>query len=392
MPIYTPPKLTSEDDHVIELINEQRQRLKYHIANTPNRWSGLLRRNSMARAIQGSNSIEGYHATMDDVVAAIEDEEPMDATEETWREIVGYRNAMTYILQLAEDEHFEFHPQLLRSLHFMMLQHSLKKMPGRWRPGHIYVVNEATDERVYEGPDAGNVPRLIDDLIAYLNSPSECHVFVKAAMAHLNLTMIHPFKDGNGRMARALQTLVLSREGTVSPVFSSIEEWLGRNTPAYYQILADVGRGAWHPGNDPHPWVQFCLIAHFQQAHTLVKRNNWLSKVYEEVSAVARTLKLPDRADVLLVDAAFGLRLRAGRYREENEISDVVASRDLRKMVDLELLVPHGEKRGRYYTGSPRLREIAAKHKMPGQAENPYALIRSRTSASSSPLIPGLVG
>jgi Fic family protein len=316
----------------------------------------------------------------------------MDATEETWREIVGYRNAMTYILQLAEDEHFEFHAQLLRSLHFMMMQHSLKKMPGRWRPGDIYVVNEATEQRVYEGPDAGTVPGLIDELVSYLNSGSDCHVLVKAAMAHLNFTMIHPFKDGNGRMARALQTLVLSREGTVSPVFSSIEEWLGRNTPAYYQILAEVGQGGWHPKNDPHPWVQFCLTAHFQQAHTLVKRNNWLSKVYEEVSAVARTLKLPERADVLLVDAAFGLRLRAGRYREENEISDVVASRDLRKMVDLELLMPHGEKRGRYYTGSARLREIAAKHKMPGQAENPYSLIRSRSDVAASPLIPGLVG
>jgi Fic family protein len=392
MTIYMPPKLTAEDEAVMALIDEQRQRLRYHIANTPNRWSGLLRRNSMARAIQGSNSIEGYHATMDDVVAAIEDEEPMDATEETWREIVGYRNAMTYILQLAEDEHFEFHAQLLRSLHFMMMQHSLKKMPGRWRPGDIYVVNEATEQRVYEGPDAGTVPGLIDELVSYLNSGSDCHVLVKAAMAHLNFTMIHPFKDGNGRMARALQTLVLSREGTVSPVFSSIEEWLGRNTPAYYQILAEVGQGGWHPKNDPHPWVQFCLTAHFQQAHTLVKRNNWLSKVYEEVSAVARTLKLPERADVLLVDAAFGLRLRAGRYREENEISDVVASRDLRKMVDLELLMPHGEKRGRYYTGSARLREIAAKHKMPGQAENPYSLIRSRSDVAASPLIPGLVG
>jgi Fic family protein len=391
MSIYLPPKLTSEDDDVIALIEEQRQRLKYHIANTPNRWSGLLRRNSMARAIQGSNSIEGYHATMDDVVAAIEDEEPLDASEETFREIVGYRNAMTYILQLAEDEHFEFHAQLLRSLHFMMMQHSLKKMPGRWRPGDIYVVNEATDERVYEGPDAGLVPGLINELVAYLNSPSDCHVLVKAAMAHLNFTMIHPFKDGNGRMARALQTLVLSREGTVSPVFSSIEEWLGRNTPAYYQILADVGQGAWHPQNDAHPWIQFCLTAHFQQAHTLVKRNNLLAKVYDEIIQISRSMKLPERAEVTLVDASFGMRVRAGRYREENEISDVVASRDLRKMVDLELLMPHGEKRGRYYTGSRLLRDIAAKHKVSGQAENPYTLIRSRAAASTAPLLPGLV-
>jgi len=390
MSIFAPPKMLPEDDAVIALIMAQKQQLKYHIANTPKRWSGMLRRNSIARAIQGSNSIEGYHATMDDVVAAIEDEEPMDANEETWREIIGYRNAMTYIVQLAEDDHFEFHAQLLRGLHFMMLQHNLKKMPGRWRPGDIYVVNEATEERVYEGPDAIYVPALIDELVAYLNAPSDCHIMVKAAMAHLNFTMIHPFKDGNGRMARALQTLVLSRDGTVSPVFSSIEEWLGRNTQAYYNILAQIGQGAWHPERDAHPWIQFCLTAHFQQAHTLVKRNNWMTKVYNEVSTETASLGLPDRAEVTLVDAAFGMRVRAGRYRADNEISDVVASRDLRKMCDQGLLIPHGEKRGRYYTGSTELRNIAAKHKVSGRADDPYDLIRLRASSDASPLLPGI--
>lgn len=385
MPIFMPPELMPEDEAVIALILEQKQLLKIFTANSPRRWSGVLRRNSIARAIQGSNSIEGYHATMDDVIAAVENEEPMDASAETWREIVGYRNAMTYIIQLSEDDHFEFHPQLLRSLHFMLLQHDLRKMPGRWRPGDIYVVNEATEERVYEGPDALIVPTLIDELIDYLNAPSGCHVMVKAAMAHLNLTMIHPFKDGNGRMARALQTLVLSRDGTVSPVFSSIEEWLGRNTPAYYDILARVGKGAWHPENNAHPWVQFCLTAHFQQAHTLLKRNNWMTKVYNDISTTAAALGLPDRAEVTLVDAAFGMRIRASRYREENEVSDVVASRDLRRMCDLGLLIPHGERRGRHYTGSEDLRSIAAKHKIPGRAPDPYQLVRTR---AESPLLP----
>ena len=244
MPLYQVPVLTPDDLAVIDMINGLRQRLRHYTQNNPQRWNGQLRRNAMARAIQGSNSIEGYHATMDDAIAAVDDEEPMDANEETWREIIGYRNAMTYILQLSEDDQFEFHAQLIRSLHFMMLQHSLKKMPGRWRPGDIYVVDELTEERVYEGPDALAVPALIGELIDYLNAPTNCPVVVKAAMAHLNFTMIHPFKDGNGRMARALQTLVLSRDGVLNPVFSSIEEWLGRNTQAYYDILAQTGKGA----------------------------------------------------------------------------------------------------------------------------------------------------
>ncbi|NIA03686.1 MAG: hypothetical protein GWP12_04075 [Nitrospirae bacterium] len=77
-------------------------------------------------------------------------------------------------------------------------------------------------------------------LVAALNEDvSDIPSMVRAGMAHLNLVMVHPFKDGNGRMARALQTLVLARERILAPQFSSIEEYLGRNTPAYYGVLAE---------------------------------------------------------------------------------------------------------------------------------------------------------
>ncbi|GAB2822248.1 hypothetical protein GCM10027022_10850 [Alpinimonas psychrophila] len=66
---------------------------------------------------------------------------------------------------------------------------------------------------------------------------------VPALMAHLNLVMIHPFRDGNGRMARCLQSLILAAEGVLSPVFMSVEEYLGNNTQDYYRMLAEVCGG-----------------------------------------------------------------------------------------------------------------------------------------------------
>lgn len=381
-----PPKLRDDDFRVIELINEQKQRLRHYIQNDPQRWNGLVRRNAMARAIQGSNTIEGYHATLDDAIAAVEDDEPMSTDEKTWREIMGYRNAMTYVLQLSEDDHFEFHPQLIRSLHFMMLQHELSKWPGRWRPGEIFVVREADEEVVYTGPDFEAVPGLIDELIDYLNGPTDYPIMVKAAMAHLNLTMIHPFKDGNGRMARALQTLVLSREGIVSPLFSSIEEWLGANTPEYYEVLARTGKGKWNPDRDAHRWIQFNLRAHFQQARTIVKRNEWYAALYREITKIQAAHKLPERTYVPLMDGAAGFRVKAAPYREESEISDVVASRDLKKLCDLDLLVPFGERRGRYYAGGKELRRMAEDLKVRGKAENPYDLVQRRNDLAQASL------
>jgi hypothetical protein len=57
-------------------------------------------------------------------------------------------------------------------------------------------------------------------------------------------------------MARCLQTFVLATDGTLSPGFASIEEYLGRNTLAYYDVLAEVGQRSWSPHREAGPWVR----------------------------------------------------------------------------------------------------------------------------------------
>jgi Fic family protein len=375
--IYQVPTLEDSDQAVLALIAEQRKQLRYQVNQNPNRWTGFLRRNTFARALQGSNSIEGYNATLADAVAIVDDERPETHEEETVRALSGYRVAMTYILQMHDDPHFALNAQVIKSLHFMMLNYDLTKLPGQWRPGAIYVVHEPTGDTVYEGPDPELVPALMDELIAQLQAGNALDPIVRGAMAHLNLTTIHPFKDGNGRVARALQTLMIARDGILSPLFSSIEEWLGRNTSAYYDILAKTGQGRWSPERDALPWVRFCLVAHYQQAATLLRRNNEIGRAWHEISKLVALHRLPERSEASLIDATFGFRVRNNRYREQNAISDVVASRDLKRLCDVGLLVPVGEKRGRFYIAAPPLNEIRARTKENRQSVDPYALVGS---------------
>ena len=190
---------------------------------------------------------------MAEAVAIVDHEKPDTIEEETTRALTAYRVALTYILQVADDPFFDLNAQVVKSIHFMMLNYDMTKLPGQWRPGEIYVVNEPNGQRVYEGPDPRAVPDLMEEMVVQIREAANVNSIVTGAMAHLNLTMIHPFRDGNGRMARALQTLVIARDGILSSVFSSIEEWLGRNTQAYYDVLAAVGQGSWHPANDALP-------------------------------------------------------------------------------------------------------------------------------------------
>jgi Fic family protein len=389
--IYTAPPLQDADHAVLSLIESQRERLKFHTQGNPRRWLGSLRRSTFARAIRGSNSIEGYHATMDEVIAAVEDEPPLDERTETWHAIRGYRNAMTYIMQAAQDPYFEFSKQFLKSLQFMMIGYDMTKYPGQWRPGAIFVVNQKTGETVYEGPDSELVNELVEELVRYLKSDPQEPVIIRAAMAHLNLAMIHPFKDGNGRMARALQTLVLAREGMLHPVFSSIEEWLGRHTEDYYAVLAYVGQGKWNPQRDALTWIRFCLKAHYQQAATLIRRNEEYEEIFEGLTTILQREKLPDRAAVPLFDAALGFQVTNARYRSDAEVTEFVASRDLKRISEAGLLVPRGEKRGRTYVAGQELLKLRQTVRRNRPLIDPYQIVAGRAKAAaqqSEPLLP----
>ena len=370
--IYEIPPLGSEEDAALARIDELWNQLRFYVAEQ-RRWVGSVRRVLDARAIQGSNSIEGFHVSIEDALAAVQGEEPSDAESENWRAVLGYRRALTYVLQMSQDAHFQYTPNDIKSLHFMMTEYTLDASPGLWRRGPIWVQNDATRDIVYEGPDAEHVPGLVDELVAQLADDDSTPPLVRAAMAHLNLVMIHPFRDGNGRMGRCLQTLVLTREQILPKELSSIEEYLGTNTDAYYRVLARVGQGKWSPKNDARPWLRFCLVAHYIQGLSVLRRIRESEQIWRELDQVREKQRLPERSLAALFDATIGLKVRNASYRAQLDgwgegISAQVATDDLRAMVTAGLVHKQGEKRGAHYEATRLLVEIRAKAREGRQA------------------------
>ena len=367
MDIFRAPQFTAPDEgRALERLRKLWMELGYSLANEPGPWVGFLRRSALARGIRGSNSIEGYRVSDDDAMAVVDSEAPFEATAETLAAVRGYRNAMGYVLRLGTDPHALLDVTLVRSLHYIMMGYATDKHPGAWRPGPIYVTSETPGETAYTGPEASLISGLMDETIKSLEAASQTtSPMIHAAMAHLNLAMIHPFSDGNGRMARCLQTLVLARAGIFSPVFASVEEWLGANTPAYYAVLAEVGEGSWNPGNSARPWIRFMLTAHYQQARTFKRRIAETALAWAEITVAMGTHGIDDRAEESLVEAAFGARIRNERYRRHAGVSALVATKDLKRLVDAGLLVSEGERRGRVYRAGPELREIRERCRQP---------------------------
>lgn len=239
----------------------------------------------------------------------------------------------------------------------MLVEHDLETLPGRWRPGPVFVHDTGSGQVVHEGPPADQVPDLMDEFVEQLDD-EDGPAMVRAAMAHLNFVMVHPHKDGNGRLARVIQSLVLAREGLLSPEFCSIEEYLGRFTRDYDDVLAQVGGtmaararrqplGPILPGGPPSPGPSPAASHHRDGAPV-----GYLD------GRIAQA-ELPERVAEALFLAAWGYRVTNEDYRARADVAAGTASRDLRHPVDAGLFEPHGEKRGRHYTATSDLLEQA---------------------------------
>lgn len=355
--IYQVPVHSEADDRALARIEELRRQLRHRL-HIPRQWHGTLRRVVQAAAVQGSNSIEGYTTSVENAAAIIDGEAPDGPNEETRQAILGYQEAMTYALRVAPTGS-KLNKTLLKALHYMMLKHNLDKNPGEWRPGAVWV-EDAERNLVYEGPEQDRVDGLMADMLVQ-SAARGAPPMVTAAMAHLNLTLIHPFSDGNGRMARCAQSFVLAAEGESHPWFASIEEHLGYNTAGYYEVLSTVAHGSWSPERSARPWVTFVLDAHEQQVQRHLRRIQATEALWDACERLAAQHRLPSRVVGPICDAARGWRLHRSLYAKVvtwtsgDDISAAMATRDLSALVDAGLLHPKGEKRGRTYEPTPAL-------------------------------------
>lgn len=376
--LFPTPGLSAADDRVLVEIDGMRDSLRHQVCNTPSRWTEGLRKFLTADAVAASNSIEGFKVSTIDVEDLMEGERDVDVSEENRAETLAYQQMMTYIQSLHDVEDFSYGKGLLNALHWMLQGHrnAPRKPAGQWRKGPVYV----TDPRdpsiaAYTAPDAALVPELMAELVDWLNAPDGSHPLVRAAMAHLHLVSIHPWADGNGRLSRSLQTLVIAREGVLAPEFSSIEAWLGRpgNTWEYYREL-NLRGSEYHPDQDVTSWLRFNLVAYHQQTQTVRGRLDRSGRVWTELSEFAEEAGLDERTVTALHDVAVAGRVRRSRYEHAEGLSVQQAQRDLRELVTAGLLKPVGRTRARYYTAGDRFPEPALEiARTPMTLTDPYA-------------------
>jgi Fic family protein len=357
MAIYRIPPKSPALERRLTALDEQRRYLARHLGESAEPWTGALRRLAAAEAAVGSTSIEGYGASVEDTVEILAGRPAAAASEESQRIIAAYGQAMDRVGVLAEDPHFEWSAQTILDLHFLVCHPQPEARPGRLRDRSVMVTRGAGREP-YRPPKAESLRVHVRELARWLASGDVSrHPIVRAAMAHLNLVSIHPFRDGNGRVARVVQSLVLAKEGLLRPEFVSIEPYLGRHTRTYYGVLEEAQGPEYDPTRDASAWVEFCIDAHISQA---AERRRWLEVAHARhdfCEMLARAEGYPERLVFALDQALLGLPVTNAEYRRDRGIASPTAVQDLQRLRRDGWLDQQGGGRSIRYTGSDKMRD-----------------------------------
>lgn len=354
--IFETPPMTPARAGVLQELHLVGTKLGREVA-TRSRWLGSLRRQVRASSVESSTSIEGFTVSPDEALALTSGRLTPDQGDEDQQAVACYARAMDHVGVMAVDPSFRWLDRVILDLHFDACYFQRDKDPGTWRTGPIGVTG-ADGLLEYRGPDGQDVVGLMAEVVVSLGAPEEeDDVFVRAAMAHLNVISVHPFRDGNGRIARIVQSLVLALGGLKSPELFSIEEYLRRHTREYYAALREVQGGSYTPQRDASSWVEFCLDAHLVQARQRLAQVEQAAARWQRLEEAAEARGWPDRIVIALEQSLLGGTDR-GKYREEANVSAATASVDFRRLLDAGLVEQRGRTRNIAYYATDELRRL----------------------------------
>lgn len=198
-------------------------------------WEAKFREEAIVRTVHHGTHIEGNELNFTEAGRVLAGGKIV-GRERDIQEVLNYRNVLRFIEAYDKPEITD---EAVKHIHELTVYRILpEETIGEYRRSQVVVKNSQTGEITFRPPPAIEVPFLMKAFAAWLNQPeSDTHAVLTAGIAHYEIVRIHPFLDGNGRVARAVATLVLFRGGYDIKRFFSLEEYYDREPMRYYEAL-----------------------------------------------------------------------------------------------------------------------------------------------------------
>ncbi len=235
------PKFTITNRMTAALTRIERARGFLEAAHLSADWIREMGERAFLLEAHHTTHIEGTHLTLDQSERLLRGEEVPGADPEDTRELLNYRSAFEFVSECL-DSGDPITQAMIREIHRKLVENVRggQAEPGAYRQVQNYVGNSATGEVLYTPPPPFEVPTMMADLVAWLNSNLEIHPVLVSGIAQFQLVHIHPFIDGNGRTSRLLSALCLYRAGYDFKRLFTISEYYDRDRPAFYRAIQSV--------------------------------------------------------------------------------------------------------------------------------------------------------
>jgi Fic family protein len=312
----------------------------------PDRLSAL-RRVATIESIGSSTRIEGSKLSDREVEQLLSNLEIKSFATRDEQEVAGYAELMELVFSSWQD--IPFTGNHIKQLHQVLLRYSEK---DAWHRGN-YKTNSnsvaAFDENgvpigiVFQTASPFDTPRLMTELLAWVDQERESallHPLLIIALCIAVFLEIHPFQDGNGRLSRALTTLLLLQAGYAYVPYSSLESVVEQSTEAYYLALRQTQGTIRTESPDWQPWLVFFLRSLAEQAKRLEK------KVEREKIVLAA---LPELQLQIVELAREHGRVTIGAAIRLTGASRNTLKQHFRALVERGTLNQHGSGRGVWY-------------------------------------------
>lgn len=279
-----------------------------------------LRKRNRVKTIKASLEIEGNSLSEDQITAIIEE-----------KRVVGPRKDILEVVNAVKvyDNLQVFTPDNLSSFlsaHGLLMD-GLMDRPGEFRRKPVGIFKGSKVAHV--APPADKVDHLMNELFSYI-SESNDHVLIRSSVVHYEIEFIHPFMDGNGRMGRLWQTLILAKE---IPLFEFLpfETIIKERQQEYYDVLERCDKTG-----ESTDFIEFILHA--------------INDALEELLRIQRPNLTVDQRIEIFLSGFTGEAFSRGDYmRVFKDISSATASRDMKYAVENGLVEKLGDKRNTKY-------------------------------------------
>lgn len=308
-----------------------------------------FREEAIVRTVHHGTHIEGNELNITEASQILKGQEVVGRDRDI-QEVINYRDVLRYLDYIGSGDPTEgkITEEVVKKIHALCVEKILPAdQCGVYRKTQVVVKNSITGEITFRPPPAIEVPFQVEDFLAWLGGipKDDMHAVIKAGITHYELVRIHPFIDGNGRMARAAATLVLFLDNYDIKKFFSLEEHYDHDAESYYEALKSASAG------NLNFWLEY-----FTQGLAIE-----LTRIKEKIQKLSIDIHMKEKLggkQVFLSERQITIMeyiQRAGYLRNESfpdlfpKISEDTILRDLKDLMEKGIIKKEGKTKASRY-------------------------------------------